>query len=158
LNVDLTTLDEIVVVGYGEQKKATVTGSVASVDGELVREFPTNNLSNSLVGQVPGLMVVNRSGEPGADDSQIRVRGINTLNNSEALIVIDGIANRDGGLARLNPNDIESITVLKDASAAIYGAQAANGVILVTTKAYQKRSLSGRSGQWEIYFAQVAKT
>lgn len=139
LNVDLTTLDEIVVVGYGEQKKATITGSVASVDGELVREFPTNNVSNSLVGQVPGLMVVNRSGEPGADDSQIRVRGINTLNNSEALIVIDGIANRDGGLARLNPNDIESITVLKDASAAIYGAQAANGVILVTTK----RGLSG---------------
>jgi TonB-dependent SusC/RagA subfamily outer membrane receptor len=134
LNVDLTTLDEIVVVGYGEQKKATVTGSVASVGGDIVREFPTNNLSNSLVGQVPGLMVVNRSGEPGADDSQIRVRGVNTLNNSEALIVIDGIANRDGGLARLNPNDIESVTVLKDASAAIYGAQAANGVILVTTK------------------------
>jgi TonB-dependent starch-binding outer membrane protein SusC len=134
LDVDVTSLDEIVVVGYGEQKRATVTGAVASVEGDVVRQFPTNNLSNSLVGQVPGLMVVNRSGEPGADDSQIRIRGINTLNNSEALIVIDGIANRDGGLARLNPNDIESITVLKDASAAIYGAQAANGVILVTTK------------------------
>jgi TonB-linked SusC/RagA family outer membrane protein len=134
LNVDLTTLDEIVVVGYGEQKKATVTGAVSSVEGDIVRQFPTNNLSGALVGQVPGLMVVNRSGEPGADDSQIRVRGVNTLNNSEALIVIDGIANRDGGLARLNPNDIESVTVLKDASAAIYGAQAANGVILVTTK------------------------
>ncbi len=134
LNVDVTSLDEIVVVGYGEQKKATVTGAVSTVDGDIVREFPTNNLSGSLVGQVPGLMVVNRSGEPGADDSQIRIRGINTLNNSSALIVIDGIANRDGGLARLNPNDIESITILKDASAAIYGSQAANGVILVTTK------------------------
>lgn len=134
LNVDVTSLDEIVVVGYGEQKKATITGAVSSVTGEIVREFPTNNVSQSLVGQVPGLMVVNRSGEPGADDSQIRIRGINTLNNSSALIVIDGIANRDGGLARLNPNDIETITVLKDASAAIYGAQAANGVILVTTK------------------------
>lgn len=134
LQIDITALEEIVVVGYGEQKKATVTGAVASVDGDIVREFPTNNLSGSLVGQIPGLMVVNRSGEPGADDSQIRIRGINTLNNSSALIVIDGIANRDGGLARLNPNDIESITVLKDASAAIYGAQAANGVILVTTK------------------------
>ncbi len=143
LDVDVTSLDEIVVVGYGEQKKATVTGAVASVDGDIVREFPTNNLSGSLVGQVPGLMVVNRSGEPGADDSQIRIRGINTLNNSSALIVIDGIANRDGGLARLNPNDIQTITVLKDASAAIYGAQAANGVILVTTK-------RGKSGAPEI--------
>lgn len=134
LNVDVTSLDEIVVVGYGEQKKATITGAVSSVDGDIVRDYPTNNISQSLVGQVPGLMVVNRSGEPGADDSQIRIRGINTLNNSTALIVIDGIANRDGGLARLNPNDIESVTILKDASAAIYGAQAANGVILVTTK------------------------
>ncbi len=145
LEVDVTSLEEIIVVGYGEQKKATVTGAVSSVKGDVVREFPTNNLSGALVGQVPGLMVVNRSGEPGADDSQIRIRGINTLNNSSALIVIDGIANRDGGLARLNPNDIESITVLKDASAAIYGAQAANGVILVTTK-------RGKSGPPEISF------
>ncbi|MCG8305860.1 MAG: TonB-dependent receptor [Cytophagales bacterium] len=144
--LDITSLEEIVVVGYGEQKKATVTGAVASVDGEIVREFPTNNLSGSLVGQIPGLMVVNRSGEPGADDSDIRIRGINTLNDATALIVIDGIANRDGGLARLNPEDIESITVLKDASAAIYGAQAANGVILVTTK-------RGKAGPPELSFS-----
>ena len=137
---DITSLEEVVVVGYGEQKKTTVTGAVSSVDGDLVREIPSNNISNTLVGQIPGLMVVQRSGEPGADDSQIRIRGINTLNNSSALVVIDGIANRDGGLARLNPNDIESITVLKDASAAIYGAQSANGVILVTTK----RGLAGK--------------
>ena len=134
LATDVSELDVVVVTGYGTQKKATVTGSVASVKGESLQKIPANNLSNTLVGQVSGLMVVNRSGEPGADDSQIRIRGINTLNNSSALIVIDGIANRDGGLSRLNPNDIESVTVLKDASAAIYGAQSANGVILVTTK------------------------
>jgi len=145
LNVDVTSLEEIVVVGYGEQKKTTVTGSVASVDGDNVRQLPTNNLSNSLTGQIPGLVVVNRSGEPGADGSTIRIRGLNTLNNSGALVVIDGIPNRDGGLERLNPNDIESVTVLKDAAAAIYGAQAANGVILVTTK-------RGASGKPEITF------
>jgi TonB-linked SusC/RagA family outer membrane protein len=145
LNVDLTTLDEIVVVGYGEQKKATVTGSVASVGGDNVRELPSNNLSNSLTGQIPGLTVITRSGEPGDDGSVIRIRGQNTLNNSGALVVIDGIPNRDGGLERLNPNDIESITVLKDAAAAIYGAQAANGVILVTTR-------RGASGKPEITF------
>jgi hypothetical protein len=75
LNVDVTSLEEIVVVGYGEQKKTTVTGSVASVDGDNVRQLPTNNLSNSLTGQIPGLVVVNRSGEPGADGSTIRIRG-----------------------------------------------------------------------------------
>ena len=130
----VSTLSEVVVVGYGVQKRATMTGAVSAVTGPALRKTSTNNVSNSLVGQVPGLMIVNRSGEPGADDSDIRVRGINTLNNATALIVIDGIANRDGGLSRINPNDIESITVLKDASAAIYGAQAANGVIMVTTK------------------------
>ncbi|MEN8192969.1 MAG: TonB-dependent receptor [Bacteroidota bacterium] len=134
LETDVSELDEVVVTGYGTQKKATVTGSVTAVKGEALQKLPTNNLSNTMVGQVSGLMIVNRSGEPGADDSQIRIRGINTLNNSSALIVIDGIANRDGGLARLNPNDIESVTVLKDASAAIYGAQSANGVIMITTK------------------------
>lgn len=143
---DVSELDEVVVTGYGSQKKATVTGSVSAVKGEALKSIPANNVSNTLVGQVAGLMVVNRSGEPGADDSQIRIRGINTLNNSSALIVIDGIANRDGGLSRLNPNDIESVTVLKDASAAIYGAQSANGVIMVTTK-------RGKAGAPEIGFS-----
>jgi TonB-dependent starch-binding outer membrane protein SusC len=94
---------------------------------------------------LPGTVFINRSGEPGNDGSQIRVRGTNTTGNPSALIVIDGIANRSGGLERLNPADIESITVLKDGSAAIYGAQAANGVILVTTK-------RGKSGKPEISF------
>lgn len=142
---DTQTLEEVVVVGYGEQKKATVTGSVTSVKNEEIVQSPVTNLSNALVGRLPGVVFVNRSGEPGYDGSQIRIRGTNTIGNPGALIVIDGIANRSGGLERLNPQDIESITVLKDASAAIYGAQAANGVILVTTK-------RGKAGKPEINF------
>ena len=134
LELDSEQLEEIVVVGYGEQKKVTVTGSVAAVKGEELVKSPVTNLSNSLAGRVPGLIAVNRSGEPGYDDSGIRIRGTNTLGNNNALIVIDGIPARAGGLQRLNPLDIESISVLKDASAAIYGARAANGVILITTK------------------------
>ena len=98
MKTDVSELDVVVVTGYGTQKKATVTGSVSAVKGEMLQKIPTNNLSNTLIGQVPGLMVVNRSGEPGADDSQIRIRGINTLNNSSALIVIDGIADLIGSV------------------------------------------------------------
>ncbi len=127
-------LSEVVVVGYGVQKKETVTGSVVSVKGDELIKSPAVNLSNSLAGRLPGVVAVNRSGEPGYDGSAIRIRGSNTLGNNDALIVIDGIPNRSGGLQRLNPADIESISVLKDASAAIYGARAANGVILITTK------------------------
>jgi len=97
------------------------------------------NVSNSLAGRLPGLTTVQRSGEPGQDGALIRIRGINTLGNNEALIVIDGVPGRS--LDRIDPNSIESISVLKDASAAIYGSQAANGVILVTTK----RGKAGRS-------------
>ena len=129
---DTQTLDELVVVGYGVQRKATVTGSVASVAGDKLMTAPTTNFTNSLVGRLPGLVAYTRSGEPGNDGSTLRIRGANTLGNNSPLIVVDGIANRS--LERLNSADIESITVLKDASAAIYGAQAANGVILVTTK------------------------
>lgn len=142
---DTQTLQEVVVVGYGEQKKATVTGAVTTVKSDQIVQSPVTNLSNALVGRLPGVVFVNRSGEPGYDGSQIRIRGTNTIGNPGALIVIDGIANRSGGLERLNPQDIESITVLKDASAAIYGAQAANGVILVTTK-------RGKTGKPEINF------
>ena len=142
---DTQTLQEVVVVGYGEQKKATVTGSVTSVKSDQIVQSPVTNLSNALAGRLPGVVFINRSGEPGYDGSQIRIRGTNTIGNPSALVVIDGIANRSGGLERLNPQDIESITVLKDASAAIYGAQAANGVILVTTK-------RGKSGKPEISF------
>ncbi|SFB48766.1 SusC/RagA family TonB-linked outer membrane protein [Algoriphagus aquimarinus] len=131
---DTKSLEEVIVVGYGEQKKETITGAVATVKGKELTKSPAMNLSNSIAGRMAGVVAVNRSGEPGYDGSSIRIRGSNTLGNNSALVVIDGIPARAGGLERLNPNDIESISVLKDASAAIYGSRAANGVILVTTK------------------------
>ena len=134
LAADTKSLNEVVVVGYGTQKKETVTGSVVSVKGADLIKSPTTNLSNSIAGRLPGVVAVNRSGEPGYDGSAIRIRGTNTIGNNNALIVVDGIPARAGGLERINPNDIENISVLKDASAAIYGSRAANGVILITTK------------------------
>ena len=133
LQEDTEALEEVVVVGYGVQKKATITGSIAQVSGAELKQSPSVNLSNSLVGRLPGVIANNRSGEPGNDYSEIFIRGKGSLGNNNPLYVIDGVANR-GGIECLNPSDIESVTVLKDASAAIYGAQAANGVILVTTK------------------------
>ena len=127
-------LDAVVVVGYGTQKKVTVTGAVAQVKGAELEKSPVVNLSNSLAGRLPGVTTIQSTGEPGYDGSAIQIRGTNTLGNSSALIVIDGIPDRVGGLDRINPADIESFSVLKDASAAIYGARAANGVILITTK------------------------
>ncbi len=127
-------LDEVVVVAYGKQKKATVTGAVVSVSGGQLAESPSVNLGASLAGRLPGVVVIQSSGEPGYDNASINIRGQNTLGNSSPLIVIDGVPDRAGGLSRLNPQDIESISVLKDASAAIYGARAANGAILITTK------------------------
>lgn len=127
-------LEEVVVTGYGSQRKATVTGAIAAVKGESIDKSPAVNLTNSLAGRLPGLIVIQGSGEPGNDNASIRIRGVNTFGNSSALVVIDGIPDRDGGISRLNSQDIESISVLKDASAAIYGARAANGVILITTK------------------------
>jgi TonB-linked SusC/RagA family outer membrane protein len=125
-------LDEVVVVGYGTQRKATLTGSVAAIKGSELVKTPSMNVSNTLGGRLPGLVTVTPSGEPGADGSILRIRGINTLGNNSPLIVVDGIPGRS--LERIDPSTIESVTVLKDASAAIYGAQAANGVILITTK------------------------
>lgn len=127
-------LSDIVVVGYGTQKKVTVTGAVAQVKGSELAKSPVVNLSNALAGRLPGVTAIQNTGEPGYDGSTIRIRGSNTPNNSGALIVIDGVPDRAGGLERLNPADIESMSVLKDAAAAIYGARAANGVILITTK------------------------
>ncbi|GAA4468417.1 TonB-dependent receptor [Nibrella saemangeumensis] len=143
---DVKALQEVVVVGYGVQKKETVTGSVVSVKGDQLVKSPAVNLSNSLAGRLPGVVAVNRSGEPGYDGSAIRIRGSNTLNNNDALIVIDGIPARAGGLDRINPADVESISVLKDASAAIYGSRAANGVILITTK-------RGKTGKPELSYS-----
>ncbi|MDR2120640.1 MAG: TonB-dependent receptor [Tannerella sp.] len=134
LEDDTQALEEVVVVGYGVQKKETVTGSVSTVKGTELIKTPTANLSNAIAGRLSGVVVFQRTGEPGYDNSTIRIRGSNTLGNNDPLIVIDGVAARAGGLDRLNPNEIENMSVLKDASAAIYGARAANGVILITTK------------------------
>jgi len=138
LQEDVESLEELVVVGYGTQKAKELTGSVASIKGEQIREAPVSNVLNSLAGTMAGVIVNTRSGEPGLDNPSIFIRGKNTLGNNAPLIIIDGVP-RDG-LERLNPNDIQNITVLKDATAAIYGARAANGVILVETR-------SGRSGK-----------
>jgi TonB-linked SusC/RagA family outer membrane protein len=144
---DIKALSEVVVVGYGTQKKATVTGSVSEVKGSEILKSPAPNIANNLAGRVAGVISTNESGEPGADGANILIRGINTFSGATSpLIVVDGVANRPGGFERLNPNDIESITVLKDASAAIYGAQAANGVILVTTK-------RGKTGKPQLNFS-----
>lgn len=137
---DISGLDEVIVVGYGTQKKATKTGAVAQVKGDDLKQSPVVNIENSLAGRIPGVMGLNQSGEPGNDGSQILIRGRNTLNSDNAgpLVVIDGIPDR-GGLGQLDPNEIESVSVLKDAQAAIYGSRSANGVIVVTTK----RGLTG---------------
>ncbi|MDX1469892.1 MAG: TonB-dependent receptor, partial [Flavobacteriaceae bacterium] len=132
LQQDQAQLDEVVVVGYGTQKKVTATGSVVDVSGEDLTKTPNANVTASLQGRLPGLVAVQRTGEPGRDDANILIRGTGTTGNNAPLIIIDGVER--SLIGRLNPEDIESISVLKDASAAIYGARAANGVILVTTK------------------------
>ncbi len=132
LKEEAVGLEEVVVVGYGTQKKTTLTGSVTSIKGAEVIKSPVMNVSNSLAGRLPGVTLITQSGEPGADGALIRVRGVNTLGNNNALVVVDGVPGRS--LDRIDPNSVESISVLKDAAAAIYGSEAANGVILITTK------------------------
>ena len=129
-----TVLSDVVVnVGYGTQRKATLTGSVASVGGKDLQMSPAINVSNSIAGQLPGVIALNRTGEPGNDQADILIRGRNTTGNNNPLVVVDGVQDAPGW-QQINSNDIESISVLKDASASIYGARAANGVILITTK------------------------
>ncbi len=136
LEQTIMAMDEVVVVGYGSQKKTVVSGAIATVKGEDLAKSSSVNLSNSFAGRLPGVTAMQSSGEPGGDGSSIRVRGINSLpgGNTSPLIVIDGVPQRAGGFDRINPNDVESVSVLKDASAAIYGSRAGNGVILITTK------------------------
>lgn len=131
---DVMSLGEVVVVGYGTQKRATLTGSVSEIDGKDIVKSPQPNVSNSLAGRFSGIITSNRGGEPGYDGSSYTIRGLATTGNNDVLVVVDGVPGQIGGLERLDPNDIESISILKDASAAIYGSRAANGVILVTTK------------------------
>lgn len=123
---DSEALDEVVVVGYGVQKRASVTGSVASIQSKDINTVKTPNVSNALAGKLPGLRAVQRSGAPGDDNASIDIRGFGS-----ALVIVDGVE-RD--FKQIDANDIESISILKDASAAVYGFKGANGVILVTTK------------------------
>ena len=131
-------LNEVVVVGYGTQKKASVTGAIASVTTRDLVQTPQANISNMLVGKMPGLIAMQRSGAPGEDNSTLLIRGVSTFSDNTApLVMIDGVErpNYNG----LDPNEIESVSILKDASAtAIYGVRGANGVILITTRKGQK--------------------
>ncbi|MDN3594867.1 SusC/RagA family TonB-linked outer membrane protein [Zunongwangia endophytica] len=134
---DQASLEEVIIVGYGSQKKENLTGAVGSVSGETLNERPAPNAGNLIQGRVTGLQVTQSSAEPGRDNPEFLIRGRGSFGGSTApLVLIDGVT---GSLNNLSPNDIENITVLKDAaSASIYGARAANGVILVTTKSGQK--------------------
>jgi TonB-linked SusC/RagA family outer membrane protein len=135
MDADLTALEEIVVVGYGTQKKVNLTGSVEQVSGDALAKQPVMQASQALMGAAPGLTVIQSSGQPGRDVGTLRIRGIGSLGSGDKnspLILIDGV---QGDLNRLDPGDIEDISILKDAAAsAIYGSRGANGVILVTTK------------------------
>lgn len=132
LKDDTKLLDEIVVVGYGISRKSDITGAVASVKGDILSKQPVGDVGTALQGRIPGVSITSQSGSPGAAP-MIRVRGIGTVNDAEPLYVVDGMP--VSSISYLNPNDITSLEVLKDASAsAIYGSRGANGVILITTK------------------------
>ncbi|GAB3959726.1 TonB-dependent receptor [Spirosoma harenae] len=140
LENDTKSLSEVVVVGYGTQKKVNVTGAVASISSEDIVRRPVGQTSSALQGMMPGVTVTQRSGRPGGDAGTIRIRGVGTLGNPDPLVLIDNI---EGSMNSIDPNLIESITVLKDAaSASIYGSRAANGVILVTTKRAKANRIS----------------
>ncbi|MEN8251655.1 MAG: TonB-dependent receptor, partial [Bacteroidota bacterium] len=143
LNINLTpdveTLETIVVIGYGTQKKTTVTGSVSVIKGDELAKIPTPNISQSMAGKVAGVSMRPNGGQPGFDDPDIHIRGIVTTGNNRPLVVVDGI--KRNNIRQINPNTIESLTILKDAAAvAPYGIGGANGVILITTK-------KGKSGK-----------
>ncbi|MBZ4187355.1 SusC/RagA family TonB-linked outer membrane protein [Niabella beijingensis] len=136
LNFDITMLltadssmDEVVVVGYGTQKKSSLTGAVSSIKGEDIRTTKNENPQNMLTGKVPGVRIVQKTAEPGAFNNAFDIRGFGS-----PLIIIDGVPRSNADFQRMNANDIENISVLKDASAAIYGVRSANGVVLITTK------------------------
>lgn len=143
LQEDLTELEDVVVIGYGTQKKVSITASVSTLKTDQLINAPTANISNALGGRVAGLITAQTSGEPGKDGAEIHIRGVATNGKSEPLMIVDGIP-RD--FTRLDPNTIESFSILKDAAAvAPYGMAGANGVILVTTK-------KGKQGKTEIAY------
>jgi TonB-dependent SusC/RagA subfamily outer membrane receptor len=132
---DLNTLEEVTIVAYGQQKKSSVIAAVTSINPEELR-VPTSNLTTSLAGRIAGVIAYQRSGEPGRDNAEFFIRGVSTFGYARSpLILIDGIETTSTDLARLQPDDIASFSIMKDATAtSLYGARGANGVILVTTK------------------------
>lgn len=136
LQADTKALEEVVVVGYGTTKKATLTGAVSTVSGDVIRQNPSASLQNTLAGRLPGFTAQQQSGQPGADGAVFYVRGISSYTgNNQPLIIVDDIEFTYAQFASLDPNEIESLSILKDASTtAIYGIKGANGVILVTTR------------------------
>ncbi len=149
-------LDEVVVVGYGSQKKVNLTGSVASVNMDKISDTrPITNVSQALAGLASGVNVTSGNNQPGNDNATIRVRGVGTLNDASPLVIIDGV---EAGINTVNPSDIESMSILKDAaSAAIYGSRAANGVILITTKKGQSGSVKVNYNGY-VSFESIRKT
>lgn len=132
LKEDAQALEEVVVVGYGIQKKVNLTGAISNIKSDLLENRTASNPVNMLTGNVAGVTIVQNAGQPGADGAALRVRGVGTLGNSDAMVIVDGV---ESSMSNVNPSDIENISVLKDAaSSSIYGVRAANGVILITTK------------------------
>src|SRR5690554_4427825 len=144
LKIDAQQLDEVVLTGYTTQKKADITGAVSVVDIDEMNKQPQANPMQALQGRVAGVKITS-DGTPSGGNTQILIRGVGTLNNTDPLYIIDGVPTKSG-MQELNPNDIESIQVLKDAaSASIYGSRASNGVIVITTK-------SGKNGKMRVNF------
>ncbi len=136
LKEDNKTLEDVVVVGYGTQKKVNLTGSIATVTADKLVNRTGSDVTSMLTGLMPGVTIIQNSSLPGADQGILRVRGLGTMGNASAMVIIDGV---ESSMSEVNPNDIDNISVLKDAAAsAIYGVRAANGVILITTKHGQK--------------------
>lgn len=140
----VNNLDEVVVIGYGVQKKVTMTGAVSNVNGKELLKSPSASLGNAMAGKLPGVSTVQYSGRPGGDDPTILVRGVGSFNGSNPLILVDGV---ERSFSQIDPNEVEDISILKDASAtAVFGVRGANGVIIVTTK-------RGREGKTDISFS-----
>src|SRR5690606_6426502 len=137
LSPSITTLDEVMVVGFGETRRITNTGAVSSIQAAEIRTVPISSVQNALVGKLPGFFAVQRSGQPGRDASDFFIRGVSSLNNAgnQPLIIVDDVQYSYEQLQQINVNEIESISILKDASTtAIYGIKGANGVLVVKTR------------------------
>lgn len=132
LEADAIGLEEIQVIGYGQQKKISVTGAITNIGNEELLKSPSASVTNSLAGRVTGISAVQNTGQPGADEAALFIRGIATLNDATPLTIVDGV---ERSFSQIDPEEIENIAILKDASAtAVYGVRGANGVIIVTTK------------------------